>query len=709
MSSPIVDEVAVAITYDTTQSLRAFREAVDGSLTRVQQDFREAFSTIERGAGSAGAEIGDDIDRGTDTARTSVRSLESQATRSFEHISREANEAGNTIATRLGGALKGLAAAGVGAAVAGGLSLIALQGLKTAASLEQVETAFGSLLGSVDKGKQTLEDLKAFAATTPFELTEITGAAQRFLAFNDAVKISDAQLIPFLTTLGNIASVTAAGAEGIDRVTLALGQISSRGTVSLEDLQQIQEALPGFSAVATIAAQMGMSTADTLDAISAGAISAEDGIRALLDGMNEFPGAAGAMEQQSKTLLGVFSTFKDTISQALAGAFAPVIPELKNSLAEITPILGEAASELAPVLGQGLSDIMKGIGPLIAPLTGILTSVLNAAMPLINLLAKLALPIFEALEPVIAALEPVLASLTEPLFELVTALTPIFPALGSILVAVTAVIAPIAKLLGLIIGLLSEKAIAPLVEFLAIGFMQLAEAIGTFGQWLSEIDWSAVWDSISSFFEGVGSAIGDFFGGIIDWFKSLPEKALKFFNEMRDGAIDRIVALVDFIKSLPGRIASALAGLGSLLIEKGKDLIRGLWQGIKDMGAWLVDKIKGFANDFVIGPIKDVFGISSPSKVMADEVGREIPAGVEVGIMRGVPQLRDMIDDLLTPRTLSNEDQSGAGIVIGAGAIVINFYGPVTQAEARAAGEAAGDGVVSALERRRVRTMTRMA
>lgn len=711
MSSPIVDEVAVAIKFDTSRSLAALREATDGSLARVQADFREAFGSIERGADTAGGEIGRDIDRGTDVARASVRSLESQATRSFEHISREASEAGAGIAGKLGGALKGIAALGVGTAVAGGLTLLGVMGLKTAASLEQTEVAFSSLLGSMERGKQTLQELTKFAATTPFQLTEITGAAQRFLAFNDAVGIADDQLIPFLTTLGDIASVTAAGAEGVDRVTLALGQIASRGKVSLEDLQQIQEALPGFSSVAAIAAQTGMTTAETLDAISAGSINADVGIQALLDGMKEFPGAAGAMEAQSKTLLGVFSTFQDTVGQALASGFAPVIPEIKNSLNEITPLIGNAASQLAPALGKGLSGILQGIGPLIEPLAGILTTVLDAAMPLVNLLAKLALPIFEALEPVIAALEPVLASLTEPLLELVVALTPIFPALGSILIAVVSVIAPIAKLLGLLISFLASKAIAPLVEFLAIGFMQLAQAIGAFGEWLSRIDWGAVWDAISGFFSSVGSAIGDFFGGIVDWFQSLPGKAADAFGALRDAAVNRILALVDFVRSIPSKIAAALAGLGSLLVEKGKDLIRGLWQGIKDTGAWLMDKIKGFANDFVIGPIKSVFGISSPSKVMEEEVGRELPAGIEVGIRGGVGQLRDMINDLLTPQSFTRGDGagSGAGIFVAAGAIVINFNGPVSETEARAAGEAAGDGVLRALERRNVRTTARMA
>lgn len=708
MSQP-VDEVSVAIELDISRSTREMEAAIDAALRDVSGEFDRAFSGIERGAAATGADVGREFERGGEVAEGAIREVERQARTSFDRVGREADQAGLAIAGKLGGALKGLAATGALAAGAAALGGITFVGLRTAATLEQIEVAFGSLLGSVEAGQKTLQDLKDFAATTPFELTQLTGAAQRFLAFNDAVGIADDQLLPFLTTLGDIASVTGAGAEGIDRVVLALGQISSRGTISLEDLQQIQEALPGFSAVAIIAAQTGMTTAETLKAISAGAIPAEQGVAALLAGMKEFPGAAGAMEQQSQTLLGVFSTFKDTLSQALAGAFAPVIPSLKESVLEITPVLGEAVEALAPTLGAGLVEIVKGLTPLIGPIGEIINSTLKALTPFIALIAKIALPVLDALVPVFAALEPVIGELAVPITDLVVALTPLLPLIAQILVAVITVAAPLLQLVSIIVSLLSNKAIGPLVEFLAIGFGLLAESIRQFGVWLSQIDWAAVWDAIAGFFADVGSAIGDFFGGIIDFFVSLPIRARQMFEEMRDTAVNRILDLVAFIKGLPARIASALGNLGSLLIEKGKDLIRGLWRGIQETGSWLWGKITGFAKDFILDPIKDVFGISSPSKVMAEQVGRWIPAGIEVGVRGGVGSLNSLIDSLIAP--VGGGDGAGVGgVVIGPGAIIINFHGAVpTVEEARAVGEAAGAGVADAIARRGVRTAARMA
>jgi len=46
----------------------------------------------------------------------------------------------------------------------------------------------------------------------------------------------------------------------------------------------------------------------------------------------------------------------------------------------------------------------------------------------------------------------------------------------------------------------------------------------------------------------------------------------------------------------------------------GSDMIKGLWEGIKSMGSWIGDKVKGFFGG-ITKTVKDIFGIRSPSKV----------------------------------------------------------------------------------------------
>lgn len=63
--------------------------------------------------------------------------------------------------------------------------------------------------------------------------------------------------------------------------------------------------------------------------------------------------------------------------------------------------------------------------------------------------------------------------------------------------------------------------------------------------------------------------------------------------------------------------------------EAGLDLLKGLWSGIQDGGAWLWDKLSGWASG-IVSDIKGFFGIQSPSKVFAG-IGGYLAEGLGVG------------------------------------------------------------------------------
>ncbi|WP_141134620.1 phage tail protein [Haloechinothrix alba] len=97
------------------------------------------------------------------------------------------------------------------------------------------------------------------------------------------------------------------------------------------------------------------------------------------------------------------------------------------------------------------------------------------------------------------------------------------------------------------------------------------------------------------------------------------------------GAKDSVLRTVG---KLPGEIERKLGALGGLLVDAGKDLMRGLWRGIKSLGGWLKDQLLNLVKKVVPGPVEDILGISSPSKVMAT-MGRQVAQGLAQGIMQG--------------------------------------------------------------------------
>jgi len=112
-------------------------------------------------------------------------------------------------------------------------------------------------------------------------------------------------------------------------------------------------------------------------------------------------------------------------------------------------------------------------------------------------------------------------------------------------------------------------------------------------------------------------------GVIVGWF-------VDTFNRVRQAVADGISGAISFVAGLPGRILAAIGNLGSLLYNAGADIVRGLWEGIQSLGSWVADKVRGFINQFVPGPVRRLLGIESPSKVFA-EIGANTVEGFAVG------------------------------------------------------------------------------
>ena len=196
-------------------------------------------------------------------------------------------------------------------------------------------------------------------------------------------------------------------------------------------------------------------------------------------------------------------------------------------------------------------------------------------------------------------------------------------------------------------------------------------AIGNVKEWGTN-----VWDSVSSTCSNV-------FNSVVTWFSQLPGKIWEFLT----GAASNVVtwggdlaskgleaaqkflnSVVNSIKQLPGKIwqwLSTAAGkvvswggdlaskgleaakqlLNSIvdkvkeipreLISSGKDIVAGLWDGISSKVDWLKEKVKGWCGG-VVDTIKGWFGIASPSKLMRDEIGKNLALGVGVGFEKNL-------------------------------------------------------------------------
>lgn len=82
---------------------------------------------------------------------------------------------------------------------------------------------------------------------------------------------------------------------------------------------------------------------------------------------------------------------------------------------------------------------------------------------------------------------------------------------------------------------------------------------------------------------------------IINAIKATVDKVVAWFKSMRDRVVSNLKGWIDYIKTIPGKIVSALGDLGRLLYNKGRDLVQGFIDGLKSM----INKVKGVAGDIV--------------------------------------------------------------------------------------------------------------
>lgn len=173
-------------------------------------------------------------------------------------------------------------------------------------------------------------------------------------------------------------------------------------------------------------------------------------------------------------------------------------------------------------------------------------------------------------------------------------------------------------------------------------------------------------DTGKKFIDNVISFVKQLPSKIADWLSSALCKVSSWGSDLakkgKEAARDLFDSIVNTIKELPSK-----------LLDIGSDIVEGLWNGISNMSGWISNKISGFG-DGVLSGIKDFFGINSPSKLMADEVGKWIPEGIAVGIEKNAKSALNSMKDLAVNSVGSARNGLAGGINTAGSGVVNNFY-----------------------------------
>lgn len=128
-------------------------------------------------------------------------------------------------------------------------------------------------------------------------------------------------------------------------------------------------------------------------------------------------------------------------------------------------------------------------------------------------------------------------------------------------------------------------------------------------------------------------------GAILGMIPRIISTGAQLLGELIIGIIKAIPQLLSLGPRIIQTIVQGIRGSFSGIVNIGKDIVRGLWDGIKSMFGWLGGKVKSIGS-VITGGIKKAFGIASPSKVMRDEVGKNLTLGIGEGFEDEIPKLQ---------------------------------------------------------------------
>ncbi len=178
-----------------------------------------------------------------------------------------------------------------------------------------------------------------------------------------------------------------------------------------------------------------------------------------------------------------------------------------------------------------------------------------------------------------------------------------------------------------------------------------------------------------------GQIAAEFLKNTIDYFSKLPGRIWEWLvntvSKVRTWGVDLWNAGVDSAKQLVKSIIETVESIPSKMVDIGKRIVEGIWQGIINAKNWFMDQVHGFFSGIVDGA-KAALGIHSPARKMIP-VGDYSVQGVEVGIAKRMPTLQNNMKEKLMDLTrkmkakVAYESQSlGATVVSRSSTEIIN-------------------------------------
>lgn len=321
------------------------------------------------------------------------------------------------------------------------------------------------------------------------------------------------------------------------------------------------------------------------------------------------------------------------ILQKLPSMLEGIIDTISHVATQVIPAFVEAITTNLPVLIDGVMSIIDQV---VVALVEALPILLEGA---ITLFSGLLLALVEVVPPLVEGVIGLIPTVIEALVSMIPVL--IEGALALFMGIVEAIPLVIPDLITSVIELIPViiESLVSMIPALLDGAVQLFTALVQALPIILPVLIDSVIGLIPVIVDALISSIGALIEGAVTLFTGIIEALPIIIPELVNALIDLGPVLVD-----------ALIELVPQLIQAGKDLLAGLAQGLVDGVGQVLDSITDVGSQ-MLGGIKNFFGISSPSKVMA-QIGEFLDQGLAGGVTDGaasVASVKQMSAQVMAP------------------------------------------------------------
>ena len=370
----------------------------------------------------------------------------------------------------------------------------------------------------------------------------------------------------------------------------------------------------------------------------------------------------GGTKQEMERLLAdaeKFSGIKYDIS-----SYADIVDAIHVVQTEMG-ITGTTAKEAATTI-QGSANSMKSAW------SNLLTGMSNENLDLDKLVQNVVDSVGTYADNLLPRLQTMLPRFAEGMTQLVNGLVPyVGPAMEMLL---PALVQGVGELVSGIVQALpaAVEAISAVVLMLVEQLTLLLPQIVSAGIDIIAALASGIGENLPALIPAAVDAIITVAEGLVDHADEIIIAAGSLIAGLTQGLIEALPRLVVRLPEIIGAIVKGLLSGMAAIGEVGSQLVHGLFDGISNAASWLYEKLRGWVSD-VLGWVKGLFGIHSPSKVFANEIGKFIPPGITLGVEQAMPKaMRDMGAEL---SALSTVPLPGGGTTTNLGGVNIVVYG----------------------------------